>query len=322
MAISYADKFFEQSGGLVPQEVLGAPEIPLGSIVQYRDGKWVHLNTVYDRFGVEPRPLPAPSAAVKNNYFGSGGDEFAFKTYAEGTPGKLITNIAEAAARAEVTFGSSGAFMFAVQEQTVRMLGNLEQLFGQIRFAYHAGKWEKDWAVVIGIASAKSFAVDRGRNKNASMVISGRGKVGPPASVGEVSARMSFKYAESEVAHAAQAPANAFAFQLVKIHPRWYRKWDREIIEAVRSRESLIGSARAMKITGADTATLLYGIPPWDGSLPADGFVIADRRHRGDRVLPASVRAVGVKKAAAKKAAAKKASATKVATKAASARRL
>lgn len=289
MAICYADKFFDQSGGLVPQEVLGASEVPLGSIVQYRKGKWVHLNTVLEKFGVDPRPLPAPPDTVQNNYFGLGGDEFAFKTYAEGKPGKLVTNVADAAARAEVTFGSNGAFMFAVQQQTVKMLGSLEQLFGQIRLAYHTRKWEKDWAVVIGVASAKSFAADRGRSKNASMVISGHGKIGPPASVGEVSARMSFKYAESEVAHTAQAPANGFALQLVKIHPKWYRKWDRESIEPARFRDSPAGPAKALR----------------DEKLPADGFVIADSRRGGDRPLPASVRAVGVKKDAAKKASGK-----------------
>jgi hypothetical protein len=310
MAISYADKFFEQSGGLVPQEVLGASDVPLGSILQYRNGTWVHLNTVLEKFGLDPKPLPAPPAIVKNNYFGSGGDEFAFKTYAAGKAGKLITNVADAAARAEVTFGSSGAFMFAVQDQTVRMLGNLEQLFGMIRFAYHIGKWEKDWAVVIGVASAKSFAADRGRSKNAAMVITGRGKVGPPDSVGEVSARMSFKYAESEVAHTAQAPANGFALQLVKIDPKWYRRWDKEIIDAAHVRDALLGSAKALRVTGADTATRLYGIPPWDGKLPTDGFVIANRRYAGSRALPASVRTLGVKKPAAKKASKKRVTAT------------
>jgi hypothetical protein len=333
----FEEAFYQRSGGLVPVGQIGGNRIALGSILAFDDGHWSHVSTVNKKFGLTVKALP-PQAATTNSYSGSGGKGFSFKAYAKGSPGRLITNVADAKARAEVIFKASDAYMFAVQNQSMRTLGNLEQLYAAIQLAYHLGdvlppekQWHQNYAVVVSVASAKSVVISLAQSKNASLVISGSGSAGPPATVADVSARMSFELTTESLFNSAEAPSNGFAFQLARINPKSFRVWSRDRTAgqafAVRDMRAFNRNvAGVSEPTMGDLVGRVWSAAPPDGNLPADGFQLATPRGGVGRNLPASVRLAArtpaskrttkaASKRTANKARTKKVAAKKVATK-------
>jgi hypothetical protein len=152
-----------------------------------------------------------------------------------------FTNSASAKARAELHFATSDAYFASVVNQTVTMAGELEELFSAIRWAYHVRaalpaekRWEKYFAVIVGIASADSIVAVQAEGTGGTLAIAASGRGKTPTTAAAISATAKVIHDDQSLTKLWRAPANGYAFFALSLQPSIFRRWDREAIEAVR----------------------------------------------------------------------------------------
>jgi hypothetical protein len=252
MSSELANAFYKKSKVILTMP-LGS-EVQLGSVGYFDDGEWIEVATTETMFGLTLSA--APGSGQPNNFDGKGGKGFKFETKLDGQTSELVSSVADAHARAEITFGSQGAFVMNVKNQTVAKAGALGDLMAAIRYAYRfrdtlleGQRWEKKYGVVVGIASAESVTALSAASKDASAVISGGSSLPAPQAAAELHASMKVSFSRESVDQLWQGPAARYAFQALKIDPSIFKRWDREDFGYFRPREVYGGPSKPRRLS-------------------------------------------------------------------------
>ena len=242
MADKLTQAFYDKSKVILVTP-LGA-RVTLGSVGYFSDGQWVEVSTTKDMFNIV---LTAdPGSAPSNSFSGKSGKGLKFEAKAAGEPSKIASEIVKANARVEITFGSAGSFVMNVKNQRVPTAGTLGDLMIAIRKAYRfrdtlpeKKRWEKHYAVIVGIASADSVTALLSSVKNASVIVSGGATA--PTTLGQLDASMSVSFSQESVDDLWQGPAQGYAFRALRIEPSIFKSWDRENVEFVKPAKLALG---------------------------------------------------------------------------------
>ncbi|MFL6162358.1 MAG: hypothetical protein ACJ74U_09020 [Jatrophihabitantaceae bacterium] len=205
----------------------------VGSVGYFSDGSWIELATTRKMFNLALKPLPTD--AHPNSFDGSGGDGFSFDVKADGVVSTLVPDAADAKLRAEISFGSESGFVFSLKDQVVETAGDLAPLIAGIRWAYHlrdtlpeGQRWERKYAVIVGVGSAKSAIAVASTSNNAAIVVQGSGNLPTPSSPAELDARMKITHTHENTDKLWLGPATGYAVQALQLDPSIFKKWDRE----------------------------------------------------------------------------------------------
>ena len=264
MATPLANAFYKKSKVILVSP-LGA-QVRLGSVGYFDDGQWIEVTTTQKMFGLT---LSEASGTFEPNSFdGKGGKGFKFEAKLEGQTSQLVKVATEAHARAEITFGSEGAFVMNVKDQTVRTARELADLMSAIRYAYRyrdtlpeGERWEKKYGVIVGIASAKSVTAMSSSSGNASVVVSGSAGLPAPATPAQLDATMKISSSTESVDQLWQGPATRYAFQALRIDPSFFTRWDREDVVYLKPRDISFVDSRATNAGAAPKRPASY--PAW-----------------------------------------------------------
>jgi hypothetical protein len=225
-------KAFYAKGKVLLVEPLGSA-IRMGSVGYFDQGQWVELGTTSSFFKL--KLSETAGAGEPNSFDGKGGKGLKFEAYAKGETSALSPDVAKAQARAEINFGSEDSFVMNVKNQTVKTASELGELIAAIRYAYRyraqlpaSERWEKHYAVVVGVASAESVTALSASTKNATAVVSGSASVSAPTSPADLDASMKVSFTKESVDKLWRGPANGYAVQALKIKPSIFKRWDRE----------------------------------------------------------------------------------------------
>jgi hypothetical protein len=127
------------------------------------DGAWNPVSTTRRRFSVAPTGIRTTRDG-SGVWSASSGKEVSFKAYAEGEVSQLVSSVADARARAEITFESSSSFVFAAKNVTIRSATEVGDVIEAIRRAYHerdrrpeSERWYKEYVFVFGVGDADAF---------------------------------------------------------------------------------------------------------------------------------------------------------------------
>lgn len=230
MVRGYADTFFQKSK-LILVEPLGST-IRLGSVGFMNAGQWFEVGNTSSMFGLV---LTAKKGSGVNSFDAKSGKGLRFETKVAGEVSKLVPKAAVAEARAEISFGAAGAFVLNIINQRVDTALKQAEIMAAIRFAYRyrrtlpeGSRWEKKYAVIVGVASAESVTILSSNSASAAVVITGSKKSEAPTSPAELHAHMKISHSSNSVAKLWLEKANAYAFQAIQIRPSVFRAWDRE----------------------------------------------------------------------------------------------
>jgi hypothetical protein len=162
------------------------------------------------------------------------GRRFCELTSAGSLAGALFDAIG-AKARAEMTFAKAGSFAGSVKNQVMTKAGSLGDLIKDIRVAYHRRdelpedlRWEKEYAVIIGTATADSVVAISANSNDAGLAVTASGKLGPPSSLAEVDARMTVTTSKKAYDKMWSRPASGYGFQAMRLDPSIFRRWRTE----------------------------------------------------------------------------------------------
>jgi hypothetical protein len=205
------------------------------------DGAWNPLSTTRHRFDRTPEGRRRTRDG-RGVWSSSSGENVTFKMYGRGRTSKLIANVADAKARAEIEFGSSKSFVFAAKGVTIETATELSALIDAIRFAYHRRddlpedkRWEKDLAFVFAVGDADRMAAMLSHQAKTTVAVTGRGSVGPPAAPADLAAGINIGASSNELMQVNQVKATGRFYRAYKLNPSIFRKWDRErFVEAQR----------------------------------------------------------------------------------------
>lgn len=231
----------QQHYGMRPVVPLEQP-VEIGDIGTIgTDGTWNPVSTTRFRFGVAPGDIRATkdSRAVWDL---SSGKDVSFKTYARGETSKLISNVADAKARAEITFASSESFVFAAKGVRIRTATEMSQLITAIRLAYHRRarrpeeeRWYEDFVFIFAVGDADRLTAMLARQAQTTVAVTGRGNVGPPSSPAKLAAGINISVSSNEFQGISQPKANGRLYRGYKLNPSIFRKWDNEKVTEIRS---------------------------------------------------------------------------------------
>jgi hypothetical protein len=217
------------------------PTVPFGTVIQIGDvgrisddGAWVPVSSTGRRLGVEPSDLRTQDHADTIWDLTSGRD-VRFAIFGEGATSRLVSNIADARARAEISFGSSRSFVFAAQNVTITSASEVTDVLAAIRRAYHERaslpqdqQWDKELAYVFAVADAEHFTSLIARSADTEVVVTAKGSVGPPSSAADLAFGVSVGISSNELQKATLAPAPRAFYRAYKLQPSIFRKWEEE----------------------------------------------------------------------------------------------
>ncbi len=231
MTSGIAKAFYRQCGLILVQPL--GKTIRLGAIGYFDKGQWIPVGTTKKMFGVDLSLAPTPPRS--NSFDAKYGKRIKFEVKGKGEMSKLVTTVAQAKARAEISFGSEGAFVLNVKNQGVASIEDLADLMAAIRFAYRfrnllpeGRRWEKKYAVVVGLANADSVTALSATDKNAFAIVTGGAKLAAPVAPADLDARMTVSVAVGSVQKIWQVPAEGYAFQALRISPSVFKSWHRQ----------------------------------------------------------------------------------------------
>lgn len=231
MATELAKAFYAKSK-LVLVEPLGST-LQLGSVGYFSRGQWVEIGTTSSMFGLG---LTKRNGSDEPNSFDAkGGNGFSFQVKAKGELSDLVPQLGDAKARAEVQFGSKDGYVFSVRNQRVASARQLAEVLGAIRWAYHyrrrlpeGRRWEKRYAVIVGVASAESAIAVVSDSSNAAIVVEGSGALKVPQTPAELDAKMKITRTRESTQKLWLGPASGYAVQALQLDPSIWKRWDRE----------------------------------------------------------------------------------------------
>lgn len=202
-----------------------------------RDGAWNPVGTLRERVGASAGGIRTTKDR-RGTWDGQSGRDVSIKSYAKGATSRLVAQVADAKARAEIEFSSSKGFVWAAKGVTIRSATEFGDVFDKIRRAYHNRKtarsqsrWEKDYAFIFAIGSASRFNALLAEQRGTSVVLNAQGKVGPPATAATLVARVSLDLATKELTQVRVAPASGVFYRAYRLNPSIFRRWDRERFE-------------------------------------------------------------------------------------------
>jgi len=243
-------KAFYEKGGVLLLWPLGS-ELQIGSVGYFSKGQWIALGTTRELFAIKLR-VP-PIGRQRNSYDASGGRRFQFKTYGKGQVSALTPDVADAHARAEIIFGTADSFVMSVKNQRIQGAQGLGELMAAIRYSYRYGlggfKWERHYAVIVGIASADSVAALTASKSGSSAIVSARATSVAPSTPASLDASMTVTSSNTSVEKIWVQNSRGYAVRALKIKPSLFTRWDREDFEYVMSRALAIRDATAKSDT-------------------------------------------------------------------------
>jgi hypothetical protein len=197
------------------------------------DGSWRPISTVRHRFhGYPGRVRRATDGRVWEL---CSGDDVTFKLYDRGETSQLIPVPAHAKARAEITFGSPGAFVLAARGVTVRTATDMEELIDKIHLAYHTrrqrpeeGRWYKEHAFVFEVADAERFTALLPSNGRARVAITPKGTAGPPGTPDKLASLVRFGPGSEDLERTNQRDARGRFYRAYKLRPEVLARWREE----------------------------------------------------------------------------------------------
>lgn len=250
MADSLLEAFYKK-GQVILARPLGT-RVSLGSVGYFDKGQWIEVSNTEAMFGLK---LKIDAGSTQPNSFNAKeGKKLKFEAKAAGEPAG-IPNVVEAKARVEISFGSEGAFVMNVKNQSVSTAGMLNDLMIAIRKAYRDRTWEKKYAVIVGLASADSVTALLSSTRNATAVVTG-GATSAGTTLGQLDANMTVTASKESVEDLWRAPAEGYAFRALRIDPGMFTKWDKEDIKFVDPRAIRRGARPAAEIVAFDPGTV------------------------------------------------------------------
>jgi hypothetical protein len=232
MGMSALARAFYEKGKVVLVEPLGRT-LRLGSIGYFSDGQWVELSTTGRMLGLILSS--SGGSSEPNSFDGKGGKGFSFQVKAAGVASDLVPVVADAKLRTEVVFGSKDGFVMSVRDQRVKTAQELAELMAAIRWAYHfrrrlpeGRRWMKKYAVIVGVATAKSVTAVSAASSEAAIVIEGSAKVPTPATPGELDAKMKITRTRESTETLWRGPASGYAVMALRLDPSVWKRWQDE----------------------------------------------------------------------------------------------
>jgi hypothetical protein len=199
-----------------------------------KDGAWNPISTTRFRFGVEPENVRSTRDG-RGIWSARSGKDVSFKAYARGQTSELVKNVADAKARAEISFASSSSFVFAAKGVTIRSATEMSAVIDAIRRAYHLRKerkeetrWYRDFVVVFAVGDAQHFTALLARQAKTTVAVTGRGSVGPPTSPAKLAAAIEMGISSNELQGITQPNAVGRLYRAYRLDPSILRKWDKE----------------------------------------------------------------------------------------------
>lgn len=197
------------------------------------DGVWRPISTVRHTFhGFPGRVRRSTTGRV---WEACSGDDVAFELYRRGETSTLIPAAAHAKARAEITFGSSRAFVLAARGVTIRTAADMEALIDRIHLAYHTrrerpeeGRWYRDFTFVFAVADAERFTALLPSNGSARVAITPKGTAGPPSSPGKLASLVRFGPGAEDVERTNQRDARGRFYRAYQLRPEVLARWREE----------------------------------------------------------------------------------------------
>lgn len=239
-AVSKFVAAIQQHYGMRPVVPLEQP-VEIGDVGTIgADGTWNPISTTRFRFGVAPGDIRTTNDG-RSVWDLSSGKDVSFKTYARGETSQLISNVADAKARAEITFASSESFVFAAKGVRIRTATEMSQLIAAIRLAYHQrarrpeeGRWYEDFVFVFAVGDADRLTAMLARQAQTTVAVTGRGNVGPPSSPAKLAAGIDISVSSNEFQGINQPKATGRLYRGYKLNPSIFRRWDKEKVIEIR----------------------------------------------------------------------------------------
>jgi len=194
--------------------------------------------------GLSRARLTAPDA--RGDWDATSGHDVHFHVYAKGQTSKLVQNVADAKARTEIEFNSSDSFAFAAHNVQITTATEFSDVLTAIRHAYHERhdlpedeRWDKDLAYVFAVGDADRFTALIARSSDTDVVVTGKGKVGPPASAADLALGVEIGVSSKELEKANSAPAHHYFYRAYRLNPSVFRQWDDERLQEVSGTEGI-----------------------------------------------------------------------------------
>lgn len=205
------------------------------------DGTWNPLSTTRFRFGGAPEAIRTTKDG-RGVWDLSSGKDVSFKTYARGETSQLISNVADAKARAEVSFASGESFVFAAKGVKIYTATEMSRLISAIRLAYHKRKklpeeerWYKNFVFIFAVGDADRLTAMLAKQAQTTVAVTGRGNVGPPSSPAQLAAGIDIGFSSNEILGINQSKATGRLYRGYKLDPSIIRKWDKEKVIEIYS---------------------------------------------------------------------------------------
>ena len=203
-----------------------------------KDGTWNPLSTTKLRFDVTPEKIRSTKDG-RGVWDASSGKNVTFNLYGNGQTSKLIKNVADAKARAEIMFGSRNSWVFAAKGVTVRSATKFSELIEEIRSAYHERhdrpekeRWYKDFVFIFAVGDADQLTAMLARRAKTTVALTGRGSVGPPSTVVSLAAGIDFGTSSDDYQSINQSPAAGRLYRAYRLERSILKKWDEKRLVA------------------------------------------------------------------------------------------
>ncbi len=199
------------------------------------DGAWNPVSTTKHRFDVTPTGMRKTKHG-SGVWSASSGKDVSFKAFADGQVSELVSTIADAKARAEVTFGSSSSFVFAAKDVTIRSATEVGDVIEAIRRAYHerdrrpeSERWYKEYVFVFAVGDADRFTAMLANRGGTTVAISASGKIGPvPITPAELAGGIDIGITSNELTRINQTGAKGRFYRAYRLKPSILKSWDDE----------------------------------------------------------------------------------------------
>jgi hypothetical protein len=205
------------------------------------DGAWNPVSTTRRRFSVAPTGIRTTRDG-SGVWSASSGKDVSFKAYAEGEVSQLVSSVADARARAEITFESSSSFVFAAKNVTIRSATEVGDVIEAIRRSYHerdrrpeSERWYKEYVFVFGVGDADAFTAMLANRKGTTVAVTASGKVGPvPITPAALAAGINIGISSNELTKISETRAKGRFYRAYRLVPSILTRWDDEAWSEVR----------------------------------------------------------------------------------------
>ncbi len=199
------------------------------------DGSWNPISTTSRRFNVAPGSIRTTKDG-SGTWSASSGHDVSFKAYAEGAVSPLLSSVADAKARAEITFGSSSSFVFAAKNVTIRSATEVGAVIEAIRRAYHerdrrpeSERWYKDYLFVFALGDADRFTAMLANHKGTTVAVTASGKAGSiPVTPAGLAAGITIGISSTELMRINETKAKGRFYRAYRLMPSILKRWDQE----------------------------------------------------------------------------------------------